>query len=131
MGISRKVGVMMRAINPFTDFGFKKIFGEEGSKEILMSFLNAVLQRDDDIVELTFQDKEKYGDKYYYEAKLKDQDNEIFYDKLTFIYLELPKFKLGVDELKTNVEKWIYFLKHLEDFNELPRVLNEPIFRKA
>ena len=207
MCISRKEGVMMRAINPFTDFGFKKIFGEEGSKEILMSFLSAVLQRDDDIVELTFQDKEKYGDKYrdrkviydiyctdckgnkfivemqnakqlyfkdrtifystfpireqaqkgdwnfklqpvycigllgfdmqkkgdkyYYEAKLKDQDNEIFYDKLTFIYLELPKFKLKVDELQTNVEKWVYFLKHLEDFNELPRVLNEPIFRKA
>ena len=29
-------------INPFTDFGFKKIFGEEASKELLIDFLNAL-----------------------------------------------------------------------------------------
>ncbi|MEG0794712.1 MAG: PD-(D/E)XK nuclease family transposase, partial [Bacilli bacterium] len=39
----------MRAINPFTDFGFKKLFGEEGSKDILIDFLNAVLKRPYDI----------------------------------------------------------------------------------
>jgi hypothetical protein len=27
-------------INPFTDFGFKKIFGEEASKPQLLDFLN-------------------------------------------------------------------------------------------
>lgn len=197
----------MGAINPFTDFGFKKIFGEEGSKEILIDFLNAVLQREHDITEIKFQDKEKYGDqyrdrkviydiycidskgtklivemqnakqtyfkdrtifystfpireqakrgdwnfqlqpvycigllgfdmekdgdKYYYEAQLKDQDNEVFYDKLTFIYLELPKFKVEEEGVKTNLEKWLYFLKHLADFNELPSILNQPIFQKA
>lgn len=197
----------MGAINPFTDFGFKKIFGEEASKEILISFLNAVLQRDFEITEVQFQDKEKHGDiyrdrkviydiyctdsegnkfivemqnakqtyfkdrtifystfpireqaqrgnwdfrlqpvycigllgfdmeknndRYFYEAKLKDQYNEVFYDKLTFIYIELPKFQLKEEELKTNVEKWLYFLKHLDEFNELPSILGEPIFRKA
>ena len=30
-------------INPFTDFGFKKIFGEEASKPQLIDFLNALL----------------------------------------------------------------------------------------
>ncbi len=27
-------------INPFTDFGFKKIFGEETNKDLLIDFLN-------------------------------------------------------------------------------------------
>lgn len=31
-------------INPFTDFGFKKIFGEEASKPLLLDFLNALCQ---------------------------------------------------------------------------------------
>ncbi len=30
-------------INPFTDFGFKKIFGEEANKDLLISFLNELL----------------------------------------------------------------------------------------
>ena len=33
----------MRFINPKTDFAFKKIFGDEQNKEILISFLNAIL----------------------------------------------------------------------------------------
>lgn len=33
----------MRFINPKTDFAFKKIFGSEESKDILISFLNALL----------------------------------------------------------------------------------------
>ena len=30
-------------IDPFTDFGFKKIFGEESSKPLLIDFLNNLL----------------------------------------------------------------------------------------
>ncbi|WP_114752781.1 Rpn family recombination-promoting nuclease/putative transposase [Pleomorphovibrio marinus] len=33
-----------RNINPFTDFGFKKLFGEEASKDLLLDFINAVLE---------------------------------------------------------------------------------------
>ncbi len=32
-----------RYVNPFTDFGFKKLFGEEASKPQLMDFLNALV----------------------------------------------------------------------------------------
>jgi hypothetical protein len=32
-----------RFINPFTDFGFKKLFGTEFNKELLIDFLNQVL----------------------------------------------------------------------------------------
>ncbi|WP_448519928.1 PD-(D/E)XK nuclease family transposase, partial [Rhodoflexus sp.] len=33
-----------RYVNPFTDFGFKKIFGEEPNKELLRDFLNELLR---------------------------------------------------------------------------------------
>ena len=32
-----------RYINPLTDFGFKKLFGEEANKELLTDFLNQIL----------------------------------------------------------------------------------------
>jgi hypothetical protein len=32
-----------RYINPYTDFGFKKLFGTEMNKDLLISFLNALL----------------------------------------------------------------------------------------
>ena len=32
-----------RYINPYTDFGFKKLFGTEMNKELLISFLNALI----------------------------------------------------------------------------------------
>ncbi|MGL4346287.1 MAG: Rpn family recombination-promoting nuclease/putative transposase [Cellulosilyticaceae bacterium] len=198
---------MPYAINPFTDFGFKKLFGEASSKDILIDFLNAILQKPNPIVDIVFQNTEKYGEyffdrkaifdiyctdsegahfivemqnagqryfkdrtifystfpireqakkgtwnfklepiycigllgfdmeqndeRYYYEVQLKDQYNDVFYDKLTFIYIELPKFHLKESELKTNVDRWLYFLKHIEDFNELPYILNEPVFQHA
>lgn len=34
-------------LNPFTDFGFKKIFGEEAGKPLLIDFLNALLPKND------------------------------------------------------------------------------------
>ncbi len=41
-------------INPFTDFGFKKIFGEEASKPLLIDFLNALLPQQAQIKERSF-----------------------------------------------------------------------------
>nr|MBS0036657.1 Rpn family recombination-promoting nuclease/putative transposase [Saprospiraceae bacterium] len=49
-------------INPFTDFGFKKLFGEEASKDILLDFLNAVLEDDVGLIEyLEFSKNEHLG----------------------------------------------------------------------
>ena len=51
-----------RNINPFTDFGFKKLFGEEASKDILIDFLNAVLEGDiNPIIDLEFSKNEHLG----------------------------------------------------------------------
>ena len=47
-------------VNPFTDFGFKKIFGEEASKPMLIDFLTNLLP-ESNIVDLTFKDKDKNG----------------------------------------------------------------------
>ena len=51
-----------RNINPFTDFGFKKLFGEEASKDILIDFLNAVLEGDiSPIRDIEFSKNEHLG----------------------------------------------------------------------
>ena len=34
-----------RYINPYIDFGFKKLFGTEMNKDLLISFLNALLDK--------------------------------------------------------------------------------------
>ncbi|MGK7882265.1 MAG: Rpn family recombination-promoting nuclease/putative transposase [Crocosphaera sp.] len=41
----------MRFINPKTDYAFKKIFGSNQSKEILISFLNAILYHEEDVIQ--------------------------------------------------------------------------------
>jgi predicted transposase/invertase (TIGR01784 family) len=38
---------------------------------------------------------------------------------------------LQAHELKTKFDKWCYFLKNLENFDQIPSILNEPIFQKA
>jgi predicted transposase/invertase (TIGR01784 family) len=48
-------------INLFTDFGFKKLFGEEDSKEQLIAFLNTLLPTKHHIKELSYTNNEKLG----------------------------------------------------------------------
>ncbi len=50
-----------RYVNPFTDFGFKKLFGEESSKDILVAFLGAILPEQGNIKEITFFNPENLG----------------------------------------------------------------------
>jgi hypothetical protein len=42
-------------LNPFTDFGFKKIFGEESNKDLLIDFLNQLLPSHHQIKTLTYK----------------------------------------------------------------------------
>ncbi|BDD07056.1 PD-(D/E)XK nuclease family transposase [Aureibacter tunicatorum] len=48
-------------INPFTDFGFKKLFGEEQNKDLLIDFLNQLLPEKDQIKDLPFHQNEHYS----------------------------------------------------------------------
>lgn len=49
---------MAHFINPFTDIGFKKIFGQEVSKDLLIDFLNDLLKDEKNICDIRFLDKE-------------------------------------------------------------------------
>ncbi|MGL4761065.1 MAG: Rpn family recombination-promoting nuclease/putative transposase, partial [Sarcina sp.] len=51
----------MRKIKPLNDFVFKKVFGEKGNEDILLSFINAVLKRTkkDSIVEIEIIDNKE------------------------------------------------------------------------
>ena len=50
---------MGKFINPFTDWGFKHIFGREVSKDILIEFLNDLLQGERVIKDLRFLNNER------------------------------------------------------------------------
>ncbi len=63
---------MSKFINPFTDIGFKRIFGQEMSKSLLLDFLNNLLKSERVITDLTFLDKEQPAE--YHE------DRSLIYD---------------------------------------------------
>ena len=52
-------------INPFTDFGFKKLFGTEENKECLLHFINQLLEQEGEekITSITYDNKEQLGRK--------------------------------------------------------------------
>jgi predicted transposase/invertase (TIGR01784 family) len=198
-------------INPFTDYGFKKLFGEEPNKDLLLDFLNELLKEEQgQITDLTYLKTEQLGtsdidrkaifdlycenekgekfivelqkskqnffkdrtvyystfpireqakradwdyelkavytiaildfvfdadknepEKFRYDVKLSDiETKKVFYDKLTFIYLEMPKFNKTVDELKTRFDKWLFVLRNLNKLERVPDKLKEQIFEK-
>ena len=197
-------------VNPFTDFGFKKLFGEEPNKDLLLDFLNELLkEQEGNITEIYYHKTEQLGntpvdrkaifdlyctnekgekfivelqktkqkffkdrtvyystfpireqaikdewnfelkavytiaildfvfdhdkeiDKYRYDVKLSDIETcEVFYDKLTFIYLAMPKFNKSIDELDTRFDQWMYVIKNLNKLERVPESLQEKIFDK-
>ena len=220
--------VTEKYINPFTDFGFKKLFGTEPNKDLLIDFLNEVILPDKKrikdltykkndqigatefdrkaifdlycigsnnerfivemqkakqnyfkdrtiyystfpiqeqaqkgdwdfklseiftvgILDFAFSDDKLTDDKSFNEAQervetevkdekavrhvvtLKDQKSRIFYDKLTFIYLEMPHFTKTEEELETTYDKWLYVLKNLPTLPNRPNKLQEKIFQR-
>ena len=57
-GGETKNDMMAKFINPFTDVGFKRIFGQEINKDLLIDFLNALLQGERQVQDIHFLDKE-------------------------------------------------------------------------
>lgn len=54
---------MDRYINPFIDYGFKKLFATEANKDLLISFLNAIIEdKKDPIVDLQYKNVEQIGE---------------------------------------------------------------------
>ena len=206
-------GFKEKYINPFTDYGFKRLFGEEPNKDLLLDFLNELLkEKEGEILEISYLPNEKlpitigdrraifdlycknekgeyfivemqkaeqkyskdrtlfystfpiqeqarnqgknwnfrlknvytigildfefdedkeYPEKYKYEAKLFEAETKnVFYEKLTYIYLSMPKFNKTLDELKTKFDKWLYVLKHLDTLDRIPAKIKDKIFQK-
>ena len=46
-------GIQDKYVNPYTDFGFKLLFGTAMNKELLISFLNALLFKEEVIKDVT------------------------------------------------------------------------------
>jgi predicted transposase/invertase (TIGR01784 family) len=83
------------------------------------------------ILDFIFDSDKDEPKKFRYDVKLTDIDtNKIFYEKLTFIYLEMPKFNKTVDELETRFDKWLYVLRNLNRLERIPDKLREKIFDK-
>ncbi len=63
---------------------------------------------------------------------IKNQHNRQVYDKLTYIYLEMPNFNKKEHELKTRLDQWLFFIKNLETFTVLPEIFkNDIVFIEA
>jgi len=74
------------------------------------------------------EDRAESDDSVVHQVQLKSQYGEVFYDKLTFIYLTLPNFKKTLAELKTTQDKWFYIFRHLHEMDAVPDELQEKIF---
>ena len=55
---------MAKSLNPYTNFGFKKLFGEEGNQDLLIDFLNQLLPPHHQIEEL-HEKLKRHSFKYY------------------------------------------------------------------
>jgi predicted transposase/invertase (TIGR01784 family) len=203
-------------IDPFTDFGFKHIFGTEKNKHFLISFLNDILELDHKIIDISYKNLEMLGlsiidrkaifdvyctdekgynfivelqrsqqkyfkdrsiyytsfpiqeqskrgswdyrltpiyfigileftfddmrlkenrkdEKYLSKVQLFDCDEKtVFYDKLTYYYLEMPKFRKTEQELSTHLDYWLYYLNNLANSRKVPKALKkDPIIQAA
>ncbi|MFN0049224.1 MAG: PD-(D/E)XK nuclease family transposase [Cytophagales bacterium] len=43
----------------------------------------------------------------------------------------MPHFNKKEGELETRLDKWLYFIKHLEDFEEIPAIFKDKFFVQA
>lgn len=65
----------------------------------------------------------------HHEVKLMDtKKHTVFYDKLAYVYLEMPKFKKTEAELETIFDKWLYAMKNLYRLLDRPKALQEAVF---
>ena len=82
-------------INPFTDYGFKNLFGEEMNKDLLLDFLNELLKEEQgQIVDLTYLKTEQLG--------VTDIDRKAIFD----LYCENEKGEKFIVELQKSKQNF-------------------------
>ncbi len=81
---------------------------------------------------LDFILKSNTSDRYLHNVALTNTyTGEIFYKKLGYKFIELPKFVKTEAELVTNLDKWLFLLKNLSRLKKIPAVLNKRIFQRV
>ena len=83
-----------RYINIFTDFGFKKVFGEEINKDLLIAFLNELLKGEQTIKELSYKKNDHLGSS--------DLDRRAIFD----LYCENEKGEKFIVEIQKTKQKF-------------------------
>lgn len=84
---------MSKFVNPFSDYGWKLIFGSELSKDLIISFLNEVIQQEV-IVDITFRNVEMLG--------LKQDQRRAVFD----IFCENEKGEVFIVEMQKSRQKY-------------------------
>ena len=83
------------------------------------------------ILNFTFPEDKHSDSSIFREVKLMDtESHEIFYDKLTYIYVELANFHKTLEECDSILEKWIYCLRNLQNLMSRPMALQGRVFEK-
>jgi predicted transposase/invertase (TIGR01784 family) len=84
------------------------------------------------VVLMDFCFDNSHPQQYLHDVRLIDQHTKtVFYDKLRYIFAELPKFKKTDKELKTKEDQWLYSLKNIEKLPEIPLSLrNKKVFKE-
>ncbi len=101
---------------------------KEKEKEVIWDYQ---LQGVYSIAVMDFRFEDGVVHKVKHDIMLQDiTDHTLFYDKLRFIYLEMPNFTKRVEELTTHYEKWLYVLKNLSKLEAIPEKLKQSIFMK-
>jgi len=68
--------------------------------------------------------------KYLHDIALRDRKiSKEFYDKIRFVFLELPNFNKSENELVTGLDKWLFALKHMSQLTEIPNTFTEEVFK--
>lgn len=83
------------------------------------------------LLNFNFADGLENAKHWHHEVKLMEvETHEVFYDKLTYIYVEIPKFDKMESELVTMYDKWMYVLKNLSRLMQRPAALQERVFTR-
>ncbi len=115
-------------INPFTDYGFKKIFGDTENTELLRSLINDILglEGKDQIETIIFKNGELLPDS--------PEDRKAIFDlyctdeKRSEFIVELKKEK---EELNSHLEWWLYVFQNLNKLQDIPQKLKGDVIEKA
>ena len=120
---------MARFIDPRVDWAFKRIFGSEDTKECLITFLNGLFEDELVIKDVTFAKTEKLG--------LRPDDRGVVFDVYCItnegkhVIVQLPLFDKHTEaECMDIFDCWIYIVKNMNMFEQMPFSEKYPDFRK-